>query len=212
MYVSSNINASAFCKICCRRLCCAINSAINSAISCAISCAIISLGIAAPAQAQDNPQPCDSSKARKIWFSNKEHKDTLAVAVKGNPCSEAKVVISITNPEGKTLYSYSGDFILHMPYIIYEPELNKLVDFFVNKVVSEAAKRSTGDLPAYTNVEEFYDATNDFVVVPLEQYRSMRQLNLPILWHATGDSTWVHVVFDKQLDRGQVIMRGGVFH
>lgn len=179
---------------------------------CCFCVPIISLGFTTSVMAQVNPQPCDSSKERKVWFSNKDNKDILAVKVKGNPCSDAKVDISITSPEGKTLYQYSGDFILHMPYIIYEPELNKLVDFFVNKVVSEAVRRSTGDLPAYTNVEEFYDATNDFVVVPIEKYRSIRQRNIPILWHATGDSTWVHVVFDKQQSQGQVIMRGGVFH
>ncbi len=167
--------------------------------------------IASVAKAQEAPQPCDSSEERKIWFSNTDTKDTLTVSVKGDPCSDAKVVIKINDADGKELYNYSGAFILHMPYIIYEPELNKLVAFFVSKVSKEAAKRSTGDLPPYSNVEAFYDATNDFVVVPLEDYRSLRQQDVPILWHATGDSTWVHVVFNPKINHSQVIMRGGVF-
>lgn len=174
-----------------------------------IACLLYLFGPAA--MAQEAPQPCDSSNQRKIWFSNTDTKDILTVSVKGNPCSDAKVVIRVSDADGKELYNYSGAFILHMPYIIYEPELNKLVEFFVNKVSKEAARRSTGDLPPYSNVEAFYDATNDFVVVPLENYRSLRQQDVPILWHATGDSTWVHVVFNPEVNHSQVIMRGGVF-
>lgn len=160
---------------------------------------------------QEQPQPCNVSQSAKIWFSNQDAQDTLSVSVIGKPCSRAVVSIAVRNSKGKLLYDYSGDFITHMPYLIYEPELNELVGFFVKKVIEEATNLTTADLSAYTDPEKFYDATNDFVVIPTEQYELMRKQTLPILWHATGDATWVHVVFDPQRQQSRVLMRGGVF-
>ena len=174
--------------------------------------AFISLlgGASVTAQALD-PQTCHSEKTQQVSFTGAEKADRIYVRVSGSPCSQAIVTIILSDTSGREVYRYDGNFIEHMPYLIYEPELNKLVDFFVDKVIAGAVQRFTSDLPSYTGVDSFYESTNDFVVVPINEYEQLRQQKMPLLWHATGESTWVHVVYNPDTQISRVIMRGGVF-
>ncbi len=172
---------------------------------------VITLLFASTSYAQDKPQACTYSQSKKVWFSNQTSKDTLSVSVIGNPCSKAIVSITVINASGKAIYNYSGEFIQHMPYLIYEPELNQLVQAFVKKILEEATNITTADLSPYTNVEQFYEDTNNFVIIGIGQYEELRKQTLPVLWHTTGDSTWVDVVFDPRSKQSRVIMRGGIF-
>ncbi len=158
-----------------------------------------------------DPEPCHVEKSQAVSFTGSDQGDVITVKVSGNPCSQAIVSIVLSSPDGQEVYRYEGNFIEHMPYIIYEPELNSLVEFFVSKVIDGAILRKTGDLPAYTGVDSFYEATNDFVVIDIEEYEKLRLGGFPLLWHATGESTWVHVVYNPSTQLSQVIMRGGVF-
>ncbi len=158
-----------------------------------------------------NPQPCHIERSKMVAYTGEELSDLLKVRVSGDPCSQAKVVIELKAADGSDLYHYEGNFIEHMPFLIYEPELNALVEFFVNKVIQSAVLRKTNELPAYTGVESFYEATNDFVVITIDEYERLRSLPQPLLWHATGESSWVHVVYNPATQLSQVIMRGGVF-
>ncbi len=162
------------------------------------------------AQAID-PEPCHVEKSQEVNFTGSDQGDVITVKVSGNPCSQAIVSIVLSSADGQEVYRYEGNFIEHMPYIIYEPELNSLVEFFVSKVIEGAILRKTADLPAYTGVDSFYEATNDFVVIDIEEYEKLRLGGFPLLWHATGESTWVHVVYNPSTQLSQVIMRGGVF-
>lgn len=166
--------------------------------------------LVATAQAAD-PQPCHVKKSMQVDFTDAKENDTLSVEVKGSPCSLASLTILLERADGSEVYRYEGNFIEHMPYLIYEPELNTLVDFFAEKVLSGAIQRHTNDLPVYTGVDDFYENTNDFVIIDIKDYEGLRARNLPLLWHATGESTWVHVVYDPGVHLSQVIMRGGVF-
>ncbi|MGH1372274.1 MAG: hypothetical protein ACRBBW_09585 [Cellvibrionaceae bacterium] len=158
-----------------------------------------------------DPEPCHVERAQAVNFTGDDGGDLITVKVSGNPCSQAIVSIVLSRADGEEVYRYEGNFIEHMPYIIYEPELNSLVEFFVSKVIDGAILRQTGDLPPYTGVDSFYESTNDFVVIDIEEYEKLRQGGLPLLWHATGESTWVHVVYNPSTQLSQVIMRGGVF-
>lgn len=158
-----------------------------------------------------DPEPCHVEKSQGVNFTGSDVGDVITVKVSGNPCSQAIVSIVLYSPEGDEIYRYEGNFIEHMPYIIYEPELNSLVEFFVSKVIDGAIMRETRDLPPYTGVDSFYEATNDFVVIDIDEYEKLRLGALPLLWHATGESTWVHVVYNPSTQLSQVIMRGGVF-
>lgn len=158
-----------------------------------------------------NPPACDAEASKPVAYASPASRDTLTVKVSGAPCSQAKVTIRVASESGKTLYSYEGDFIDHMPYLIYEPELNNLVSFYIDKVLATAITRTTSDLPAYTNVEDYYEANNDFVVVPVSEYEAMRAAERPVLWHITGESSWVHSVYDRETAASKEIMRGGVF-
>lgn len=167
--------------------------------------------LSSAAWAQTAAEPCEGQKERAIPFSNMEANDTLLVSVKGNPCSAAEVIIKVTNAAHETLYSYTGAFIEHMPFIIYEPELNTLVDIFIDRVITEATRRFTRDLPPYTNRDTYYEENNDFMLIPISQYNALRQHNQPILWHTTGDTTWVSIIYDTNTNTSKVIMRGGIF-
>ena len=177
-----------------------------------IACIIIVSTWSSIVSGQGDSPPCKATTQKSIFFSNSQHKDELHVSVEGQECNLAIVAISVIAPTGEVLYHYQGDFIDHMPFMIYAPELNKLVQLFVNKVAEEAANRLTSDLPAYTNTEDFYDANNDFVIVPIPQYEALREEPRPLLWHATGNSSWQHVIYNRELHASQVIMRGGIFH
>jgi len=176
--------------------------------SCIIGLALVSTGSFAQSI---NPQPCHIERSKMVTFTGEDLTDLLKVRVSGDPCSQAKVVIELLAADGSDVYRYEGNFIEHMPFLIYEPELNKLVEFFVDKVIQSAVLRKTNELPAYTGVESFYDATNDFVVITIDEYERLRTLPQPLLWHVTGESSWVHVVYNPATQLSQVIMRGGVF-
>ena len=158
-----------------------------------------------------NPAACDMVASKPVAYAAENSRDTLEVKVSGAPCSKATVHITVTSEAGHELYTYEGEFIEHMPYLIYEPELNQLVRFYIDKVLETAITRTTRDLPVYTNVDAYYEANNDFVLVPLTEYEALRSVGKPVLWHITGDSSWVHSVYDEDTETSKPIMRGGVF-
>lgn len=164
------------------------------------------------ASAEVSPEACNLTQERSIAFSAPEAKDTLRVHIYGESCSEAEVDIVVVNDKHQLLYQYTGELTKLMPYKLYEPELSQVVVAFAEQLLNVANSRSTKFLPRYTNVDEFYEATNDFVVISTAEYESLRQQDKPIIWHATGDSSWVHLVYDPKQQTSRVIMRGGVFH
>jgi len=156
---------------------------------------------------------CRETKSAPVHYSGGERADTLTVSVTGDPCSQAEVSITVDRADGVRVYNYQGSFIEHMPFLIYEPELIHLVSFFLDKVINVAMTQTTADLHEYSGVEAFYEATNNFVVVPLAEYQALRGSTRvqPLLWHATGDASWMHAVYDAETQSSRVIMRGGVF-
>ncbi len=169
-----------------------------------------------PAIAEENSKQvandCNLSQQRDIAFTAPDAKDQLSVNIYGDSCNYAEVDIIITSAKNQIVYEYTGKLIELLPYKVYEPELNNLVSLFVDKMLAVANSRSTRFLPSYTNSEDYYDTTNDFVVIPAAEYETLRHQDVPIIWHPTGDSSWVHLVYDAKLQTSRVIMRGGVFH
>ena len=157
-------------------------------------------------------ETCNLTQERDIAFSAPGAKDTLRVHIYGDSCAEAEVDILVVNDKEQLLYQYTGELTKLMPYKLQEPEISQLVVAFAEQLLNVANSRSTKFLPRYTNVDEFYEATNDFVVISTAEYEALRQQDKPIIWHATGDSSWVHLVYDPQQQTSRVIMRGGVFH
>jgi hypothetical protein len=179
-----------------------------------ICCGYLSL----TCQANDNAElnqntagPCEYESQRSVSFVSADSKDVLRVKVAGTPCSEAILTIKIENAQTEVIYEYENDFITHMPFLIYEPELNGLVEYFVDKVLQGAITRTTQSLPEYSNVDDYYELTNDFVIVPIAEYDDWRDRHQPILWHVTGDSSWVHWIFDEKENNSKLLLRGGVF-
>lgn len=173
--------------------------------------ALLCMTAAAAAQAQAATEPCAGHSEQMIRFRSMVPEDILKVDVSGAPCSKAVVSITVSAADGRELYTYRGALIEHMPFLIYEPELNTLVSFYVTRVLTEAARRFTADLPPYTNLDDYYAATNDFVVIPIPEYNLLRTHNQPLLWHTTGDASWVNVIYDPATQSGKVVLRGGVF-
>jgi hypothetical protein len=154
---------------------------------------------------------CHVSRAAPVAFTGDQVLDTLTVIVAGQPCRDATVRLRITDKDGREVYLYEGILLEHMPYVVYEPDLEPLVSFFAEKVITDGFIRRTHDLPPWSPVEEYYDATNDIIIVSKTLYNSLRETSQPIFWHAAGDATWVHVVYDSRSQYGRIIMRGGVF-
>ncbi len=173
---------------------------------------LITVFISCSALAQADIRSCSESQSVPVDFTGGTEPDTLTVSVSGTPCSEAAFLLRVTKADGEEVYRYTGSFIEHMPYMIYEPELNQLVALFVQRVVQDAIVRNTNDLPPYKGVYSYYESTNDFVLIDTSEYEHLRQERKPILWHATGDSSWVHVVYEPSEHEAKVVMRGGVFH
>ncbi|MDN3637323.1 hypothetical protein QWY82_00755 [Simiduia curdlanivorans] len=165
----------------------------------------------APLALAQHPTGCDVKREAPVAFVSQEVQDKLTVSVVGNPCSEATVTLRIKDKHDREVYLYEGILIDHLPFIIYEPDLQPLVTFFVEKVIRDGFIRTTADLPAWEPVEDYYDATNDIIIVPEAEYAALIRAKKPIFWHAAGDATWAHVVYDSATGYGRIIMRGGVF-
>ncbi|UTA48536.1 hypothetical protein L1F30_03075 [Simiduia sp. 21SJ11W-1] len=166
--------------------------------------------VSAPLLAQ-SPTACDVTRTAKVAFTGQQATDTLTVTVAGDPCREATVVLRINNKDGREVYLYEGLLLEHLPFVVHEPELEPLVGFFAEKVIRDGFIRRTNDLPPWAPVEQYYDSTNDIIVVSEQVYNGLRGMKKPIFWHAAGDATWVHVVYDGRSQYGRIIMRGGVF-
>ncbi|MBB3167199.1 hypothetical protein [Simiduia aestuariiviva] len=158
-----------------------------------------------------SPEGCDVTRTEQVAFTGKDAVDTLSVTVAGDPCRDATVVLRIVNKDGREVYLYEGVLVEHLPFIVHEPELIPLVSFFAEKVIRDGFIRRTNDLPPWAPVEQYYDSTNDIIIVSEAVYNGLRGMKKPIFWHAAGDATWVHVVYDNRSQYGRIIMRGGVF-
>lgn len=154
---------------------------------------------------------CKVERSAEVGFQSSQSKDQLTVRVSGEPCSEAQLIIQINDIKGRELYRYEGQLLDHLPFVIYEPDLQPLVTYFAEKVIRDGFIRTTRDLPVWEPVESYYEKTNDIIIIPQSAYRSLRAAARPIFWHAAGDATWVHVVYNPDQQYGQIIMRGGVF-
>jgi hypothetical protein len=151
---------------------------------------------------------CQLYQAVRVNFTGAEEADTLSIEVSDGPCAEATTVLSVTQADGFQVYRYETQLIEIMPQLIYDPELSKLMSVYVDRALHRALLRSTKDLPEYSAVDHYHASTGDFVVVGEERYQELRQANVPILWHKTGESTWVHIIYDPLSASSQVIMRG----
>lgn len=161
--------------------------------------------------AADEALACQHEELAQVAFTAPDAADRLQVLVTGNPCREASVIIRLHSADGREIYHYQGELMAHLPFVIYEPELQPLVAYFAQKVVRDGFIRSTADLPPWQPVEIYYDHTNDIIVVPEPEYEALRQQRRPIFWHATGGATWVHLVYSPESGQARLIMRGGVF-
>ena len=173
--------------------------------------AMISLLAMPPFALAQQPMACDVTREAKVAFVGASAEDTLTIRVVGNPCSTASLTLTIRDKQGREVYLYEGVLLDHLPFIIYEPDLQPLVTFFAEKVIRDGFIRTTADLPEWQPVETYYESTNDIIIIPEHDYAALRQLHKPIFWHAAGDATWVHVVYDSDTEYGRIIMRGGVF-
>lgn len=154
---------------------------------------------------------CNVERSAEVGFQSAQAKDRLTVLVAGEPCSEAQLTIRIADKSGRELYLYEGQLLDHLPFVVYEPDLQPLVTYFAEKVIRDGFIRTTRDLPEWEPVESYYEKTNDIIIVPKRHYLALRKTPRPIFWHAAGDATWVHVVYNPNQRYGQIILRGGVF-
>lgn len=161
--------------------------------------------------AEAEPASCAVRQSLPVNFTDAEVLDTLTLEVSAGPCAAALASVSVTRADGFPVYRYETSLIRIMPQLIYEPELAQLMSSYVERALHRALLRSTKDLPEYTEVAHYYESTGDFVVIDQPRYEELRQQNVPILWHKTGESTWVHVIYDPLTLSSQVIMEGKTF-
>lgn len=159
----------------------------------------------------DTADACAVRKTREVNFTDAEAADTLTIDIGDGPCLEARVSLTVTRADGIPVYHFAAPLIEVVPELIYEPAVAQLMSSYVDRALHRALLRTTGDLPEYAEVAHYYESTGEFVVVDQARYEALRQQNVPILWHKTGESTWVHVIYDSLTLTSQVIMEGRTF-
>lgn len=169
------------------------------------------LMLATPQAQAETGNSCEVERTAPVAFTGEAKTDHLTVSIAGDPCSASQVTLRITDNADREVYLYEGLLLEHLPFVIYEPDLQPLVTYFAEKVIRDGFIRGTRDLPPWSSVEDYYESTNDIIIVPEQDYNRMRAVNQPIFWHAAGNATWVHVVYDSASHYGKIIMRGGVF-
>lgn len=154
---------------------------------------------------------CAVERTAWVAFQSAQARDQLLVRVEGDPCHQAQLTIAIKADDGRELYLYEGELLDHLPFVVYEPDLQPLVTYFAEKIIRDGFIRTTRDLPPWEPVEIYYEHTNDIIIIPEQDYVRLRANPQPIFWHAAGDATWVHVIYNPVAAYGQIILRGGVF-
>lgn len=167
--------------------------------------------VVAQTSAETAPGSCAVHKTLAVDFTDAQASDVLTIEVSGGPCVEALASVSVTRADGLQVYRYQTRLLDIMPQLIYEPELAQLMSSYVERALHRALLHTTRDLPEYEEVTHYYESTGDFVVIDEVRYEQLRQQNVPILWHKTGEATWVHVIYDPLTLSSQVIMEGKTF-
>lgn len=183
-------------------------STIAAPVGLAISATLSLWGVSDSAYASR----CDYAQQTAIAYTSEAATDQLIVRVSGDTCELADIEILVANQQNTVLYQYSSSLREQLPFALEGEELVAFVPVYVERLLSESSRRSTQDLLPYSNPEDFYAASNDFVVIDPGSYEALRHQQRNVVWHTTGDSSWVNLVYDGTSGKSRVIMRGGVFN
>lgn len=154
---------------------------------------------------------CRLRESSSISFTELDSEESIEVVIVGTDlCEEATYTLNIYDGLGNRIYSYSDRFGNHVPFQLEAPELVSFAEIFVDKVLSDSISRDTSNLPVFTNADEYYELTNDWLMVTPHYYENVRKLAQPILWHTTGGGRWHHLIYDRELKSVVVLLSGSV--
>jgi hypothetical protein len=154
---------------------------------------------------------CNIAKSKEVSFQSNNSKDILEVSVIGTPCYEAKFKIRVISSSKETIYEYNSTFKQHNSIHWEDPNLDKDAEKHVNYVLEHAITTSS-KLPDVFACEipdpqcEPYEKN----VVPLEEYRSIKESNVPMLNHSTYYEGWASFVFNPKTKKTIKVLEGGV--
>ena len=154
---------------------------------------------------------CHYHQESPIAFTAQDHKDTLHISVDGDDCDHAELTLQVITASHQIVYDFHLPLQEMLPMALSGSTLEAFIPTYINRLLKESTSRSSQDLIPYTDPVDFYQNTNDFVTIDPQAYDVLRHLNQAVIWHTTGDSSWVHVVYDGKEDKSMVIMRGGIF-
>lgn len=154
--------------------------------------------------------PCEIKRQRDISFSSEKFSDLMTVTIAGKRCSKADLRITVRRNDGKRLYRFKGELLDLFPYLSAEPNLGDVVAVYAEKILNHAILRHTSDLPDFAPAQQYYEENNETIEVSRDYYDALRRQRLPILWHITGEASWINVVYDRKRKKVVTILSGGV--
>jgi hypothetical protein len=159
---------------------------------------------------QSHP-PCDFSASAKGAFSSSAASDTISATVRGSPCWSGRFQIVVRGSDGRVLYEYDEPFKQHTA-VHWEDDaaLLEAARELVDETVGKAFSRTSADLPPLLPPAELYEEHYTEVLVPAEQYRTIREQRVPALFHSTHYEGWRWVVYDPAAKRALIVAAGGL--
>jgi len=153
---------------------------------------------------------CDVEKTADLYFRDATEADVLRIKIKGEPCYEARLHISITTKDGKDLYQYQAPFKPHIAVHWEDIQVPKDPQAFIDLVLKGSTFKRGRDLPALESEEQFYEKYYNELPTDTGRYENLRLTEKPLFWHPTHYERWNYVVYDEKQGRGFVFMRGGL--
>ena len=147
--------------------------------------------------AQEN-SVCDILKSKSVSFRSHNSNDILEISVSGNSCLEAALRITLKTEQGSLIYNYESDYKRH--FVLYgdEEEFGHRALRHVEKMVMHAIRPSS-KLPDSSYVCFSGEGNCNYVehsTLSLGQYKQIKSLNVPVLFHSTNHECGFAYIFD----------------
>lgn len=151
---------------------------------------------------------CDITRESAVSVAGQDSKDRLIVSIKGSPCYEASLAVSVISEGGGQLYEYVARFKQHTSSHWEDPSLDEDARYVVERFVDPNAFGLTSELPLWMPEADYYEQHYQSIQISREDYDELRQKAWVTYTHPIHYEGWRVVAFDRENQRSIVVSEG----
>jgi hypothetical protein len=151
---------------------------------------------------------CSVTRESQVSFTGLDSNDRLSLTIKGSPCYEASLSVSITSDTGKVLYEYKSKFKPLVAAQWDDSDLDEDAEILADRFVDPAAFGLTNELPEWLPESDYYEANYQKIQISREDYEQLRLKRWVTYTHPIHYEGWRVVAFDPENQHSIVVSEG----